>query len=456
MGGLDGKQRKSKSLLVLYWMIGIITVLVSLTECMIIVTHSFQDTTLQKQRIRYSSAIQYAEEKKYDKVDAAHYYVVGLDGKVLYSNMERYPVGRKINLHTLSSSSNGGYGEDSIFSVPLLDDGKQFGTIIFVDKKTRKISKGVIITEIIPLLTMTFVVLLCLFLCYKQVDKEIYHPISNLIKDIDVIINGNYQNPIRYNKQKNVCGVLTQKVEMLRDELFNYIKQVEVLHKNEKILLACVSHDLKTPISTIMGSAEMIRDNNSLNREGILHYVNIILGKTELLIKLINDILKQANAEFVPVALEKEEIYSEQFVEMVKKEMDEDIRHTGLMIEWGEVSNVLLNIDVHKIMQVFQNIFENSIKYTQSGGKITVTFALEDEWLAVEITDNGQGIAAVDIPFIFERFYRGEKARTQRDKTGSGLGLSIVKSILKQHGSKVECDSILGEGTTIYFQLPLA
>ena len=62
--------------------------------------------------------------------------------------------------------------------------------------------------------------------------------------------------------------------------------------------------------------------------------------------------------------LEKEEIYSEQFVEMVKKEMDEDIRHTGLMIEWGEVSNVLLNIDVHKIMQVFQNIFENSIKYT--------------------------------------------------------------------------------------------
>ncbi len=133
-----------------------------------------------------------------------------------------------------------------------------------------------------------------------------------------------------------------------------------------------------------------------------------------------------------------------------------DIQGSGLELKVDEIPDVLLDIAPDRIFQVFQNIIGNSIKYTPKGGFIHIKFEQCRDALAVEITDNGQGIAATDIPFVFDRFYRGEKARTQKEIGGSGLGLSIVRSIIERYGGRVECDSVLGQGTSIRFLLPLA
>ena len=129
---------------------------------------------------------------------------------------------------------------------------------------------------------------------------------------------------------------------------------------------------------------------------------------------------------------------------------------SGLELNVDEIPQVLLNISPDSIFKVFQNIIGNSIKYTPSGGFIHISFELHKDALAVKITDNGYGIDAFDIPFIFDLFYRGQKAKMQKEIIGSGLGLSSVRKIIERHGQSVECDSILGKGTTIRFMLPEA
>lgn len=456
MGELEVKKSINSRLRILLMLMGFISLLFFLATSVCIVLHSGKTITLQEQRIMYSKVVKYAETKAYRKIGEYSYYIVGLDGVVFQSSIEKYPVGRRVNLHTLSTSSADVNGEQTIFITPLLDAQGQFGTMVIIGKQSKAISLLPIVNEIAPLIVLLIIIFICLFLIKRYIKREIIGPIKNLVEDLDATLKGNYQCSIHQANHKNEFGVLSCKVEMLRDELVNYTRQAELLHENEKMLLACVSHDLKTPISTIMGSAEMIRDSNSISKDGILHYVEIILRKSQLLTKLINDILNQENAELDTLKLNQKEIYARKFMEDVRKELVEDVDNRGLEMEWGEVPDVLLNIVPDRIFQVFQNVIENSIKYTQPGGKIEVSFNLEYNSLAVNIADNGQGIAAVDIPFVFERFYRGEKARTQKEKTGSGLGLSIVKNILEHHGTRVECDSVLGEGTTIHFTLPLA
>lgn len=268
------------------------------------------------------------------------------------------------------------------------------------------------------------------------------------------ILKGNYHSCIDY-KEKNELEELCEKIIFLRDELENNSIQSKKLLENERMLLASISHDLKTPIATIIGCAEGIRDGVVQKPADIRRYVKIILNKSELLIKLINDILVQTHTE-VNKSFSPKEVYSRKFILDVLGELSSDVNESGLELKVDDIPNILLNIEPDHIFQVFQNIIGNSIKYTPKGGYIHIGFEQCENALAVEITDNGQGIAANDIPFVFDRFYRGEKARTQREIGGSGLGLSIVRNIIEQHGGKVECDSMLGHGATIRFLLPIS
>jgi signal transduction histidine kinase len=240
----------------------------------------------------------------------------------------------------------------------------------------------------------------------------------------------------------------------MRDELEAGARREKHMLDNEKLLLACISHDLKTPLAAISGYAEEIRDGFADSQEKINRYVGLVLKKVQVLSKLIDDILDHSKAELHEFSIEKQEIYSKNYFSDVLGDISLDLAHSGIIFKVAEIPNVLLEIDRKRILQVLQNIISNSLKYTKKGGFIEVSFTLSEKEFIVSIKDNGDGIAAGDLPFVFDKFYRGEKARTQ-NIPGSGLGLNIAKYIVENHGGRIECDSVLYAGTTMGFSLPI-
>ncbi|MDD5934881.1 MAG: HAMP domain-containing sensor histidine kinase [Clostridiales bacterium] len=406
-------------------------------------------------RIEFADAVEAAEKEEFEFLASYECFVTDLTGTVLYSNTEDVRKGQHLNLHSLSTEKE----QDSIhntkkkFISPLQNNQTLSGMlVIYYTIHTTS-------TQFEPILLLPYVLSLIIIFGVVQIQRlvkqRVFQPILAMNRLCDHVMKGNYQGTIPYD-QEDEMGMLSRKLEMVQEELKNSIEHAELLDENEKLLLACVSHDLKTPISTIIGCAEGIESGMIKNQEGLTRYSKIILAKARLLTRMIEEILEFTSAKMDSLLLQKKEVYAQEYIQGVLKQLQVDVQKSGLDLSWGEIPNVLLHIAPNRIYQVFQNIIGNSMKYTNQAGKIAVCCFLWEQNLVVEITDNGQGIAAADIPFVFDRFYRGEKARTQKDTTGSGLGLSIVKSIVERHGGKVECESVLSQGTTIRFTLPMS
>ena len=156
--------------------------------------------------------------------------------------------------------------------------------------------------------------------------------------------------------------------------------------------------------------------------------------------------------------IQRRETYADAFFEELFREYQQEAQALRYQFSYELPPKVLILMDADRIAQVVQNIVGNAVKYGKENDcKIRVAFEIleqENRILIVSISDNGKGIAAVDLPFIFDLFYRGDKARTQ-NIPGAGMGLNISKYIVEQHGGTIECDSVVGIGTTISFSLPI-
>lgn len=292
---------------------------------------------------------------------------------------------------------------------------------------------------------------------YKKVKNTVFKPIQQLNNATKTILEGDFTIPLRYDYEDET-GILCHNFEQMRGELLEYNRREQEIREKEKVLLACISHDLKTPLASILGYVEGIKSHLVTEKEGIERYCDIILEKVHLLSRLIHDILEQTKTELDEFPIKKEELYADEFFSSFLEELSIEVEKEDRELQINEVPRVILTVDKYRIQQVMNNIIGNSVKYSKPKTKISIQFSLE-EWngrkeLIVIIEDNGKGIDSIDIPFIFDKFYRGEKARTQ-DIPGSGLGLYITKYIITKHEGRIECDSILGIGTTILFSLPL-
>jgi signal transduction histidine kinase len=222
------------------------------------------------------------------------------------------------------------------------------------------------------------------------------------------------------------------------------------------MLFASLSHDLKTPLASIYNYAESIRYGVVKEPSDIEKYTDIIIKKSKELTKAIEDILAHVQTQMRQMSIKKEELYTKPFFEKLLVETAVDVTAKGLTLEScylnQEIPNILINADPVRLAQVFQNIIGNSLKYTPSGGRITVSVVAVQNELRVSVEDNGSGIRSEDVPFVFEAFFRGEKSRDP-NVSGSGLGLSIAKYIVEEHGGKITCESVFGEGTKIVFSI---
>lgn len=230
--------------------------------------------------------------------------------------------------------------------------------------------------------------------------------------------------------------------------------------------VANVSHELRTPLTGIKGAAETIHDNSDMPEELISHFLEMIITEADRMTRIVHDLLMLSRLDnnrvswqistFSPIELMNNR------VEIMQHEAK--IHNQHLVVEKIRTSVPDISGDREKIDQVLTNIIQNAIKYTHDGGTVTVSVGsrsikgdneLKDgQYIMFSIEDNGMGIPEDDIPHIFERFYRVEKARSS-EKGGTGLGLAISKDIIVSHGGNITISSELDKGTRVNIYLPI-
>jgi signal transduction histidine kinase len=408
-------------------------------------------------RVSLNSIVNAAENGTLKGFKNDCYTLFGLDGTVIAANRCDYQIGEKIDLHTLSGINEiaeNGQKSTVDFISPVIINGKQTGTLLVTVKKTD--FEAGLANRILPLLPIVFlIVAVCtlLIFLFRLIKNDLLAPSTLLHEATKNILKGDLSTKLSYDYDGE-AGALCHDFEAMRDELESGARREKQMLDNEKLLLTCISHDLKTPLAAISGYAEEIRDGFADSQEKMNRNVGMVLKKVQVLSKLIDDILDHSKTELHEFSIEKQELYSFDYFSDVLGDISLDLACSGISFKAGEIPNVLIEIDAKRIFQVLQNIISNSVKYTKKGGLIEVSFTVSEKELIVSIKDNGEGIAAGDLPFIFDKFYRGEKARTQ-NIPGSGLGLNIAKYIVENHGGRIECDSVLYAGTTISFSLPI-
>ncbi|HET9394016.1 MAG TPA: HAMP domain-containing sensor histidine kinase [Candidatus Rubrimentiphilum sp.] len=225
------------------------------------------------------------------------------------------------------------------------------------------------------------------------------------------------------------------------------IDEIEQL-KNE--LVSTVSHELKTPLATIKAYAATLRQNPELYADKREEYLKIVEEQADRLSRLIEDLLLVTRVEADQLLKRRATVKLDTVLREAIAEIHFDKNLHAITCETGDVS---VSGDPDRLRDLFRNLVENAIKYSPAGGAIAVHARPENGGTRIEITDSGIGIAAEDLPYIFERFFRVESEMTST-VGGSGLGLYIVSAIVRAHGGTIEARSEPGRGTTFSILLP--
>ncbi|SER44040.1 ATP-binding protein [Salisediminibacterium halotolerans] len=229
----------------------------------------------------------------------------------------------------------------------------------------------------------------------------------------------------------------------------------ERLHdKLRKDFLANVSHELRTPISMLQGYSEAIVDDVVESDEEKREMAQIIHDESLRIGRLVNELLDIARMEAGHIQLNYEELDMTEFAERILRKFQGVAKeHDVELIGDIQPSEYKLKADSDRMEQVLTNLTDNAIRHTSENGSVTLRVLPENAGVRIDIEDTGAGINEEDLPFVFERFYKADKART-RGNTGTGLGLAIVKNIVQAHGGKVSAHSKVGEGTTFSVWIP--
>lgn len=251
---------------------------------------------------------------------------------------------------------------------------------------------------------------------------------------------------------------LCRDFEEMRRRLKESAEEKLVLDKENKELISNISHDLKTPITAVKGYVEGIMDGVADTPEKMDRYVRTIYNKTVEMDHLINELTFYSKIDTNRIPYTFSKLNVEDYFSDCAEEVGLELETRGIQLCYANYvdSDVQVIADGEQIRRVIHNIISNAIKYMDRGkgmkGIIQIRVKDVGDFVQVEIEDNGKGIAAKDLPYIFDRFYRTDVSRNSA-KGGSGIGLSIVRKILEDHGGKVWATSREDIGTIMYFVL---
>lgn len=233
------------------------------------------------------------------------------------------------------------------------------------------------------------------------------------------------------------------------------IRDTSESHRLDKMrtdFVANISHELRTPLVTLQGYSEAIIDGITESDEATKEFASIIYDESLRLARLVNDLLDLARIESGKETMHFTSFDIGDFLPRVMRKFNQMASEKEIRLQ-TDAPHRLIEADGDRLEQVFTNLIGNAIAHTDSG-EIRIEATEETEGLRIQLTDTGHGIPKEDLPFVFERFYKADKARTSGSKTGTGIGLAIVKNVVDAHHGKVSVSSTLGVGTTFEIYLP--
>ncbi len=244
---------------------------------------------------------------------------------------------------------------------------------------------------------------------------------------------------VPYTEREDEIGVLARSFNLL-------LERMERLFQTQQQLLADVSHELRTPLTAIRGNVDLMRRMGEGDEESL----DIILEELERMTRLVGDLLLLARADAGGIPIERKRVEVDPLLfEIYHQVMMLDLQVT---VTLDEIDQVCVMGDPDRLKQLMWNLVSNAIKYTPAGGEVHLRLSKDNGWARFEVQDTGKGISPQELPYIFDRFYRVDKSRSQ---SGAGLGLSIARYIAQAHGGSIEVDSEVGAGTTFTTLLPL-
>lgn len=308
---------------------------------------------------------------------------------------------------------------------------------------------GLIIGIIILIFIISTIVLS--FITSKTISK----PIKKLALGANEIANGNLNYKIDY-KSTNELGQTVDAFNHMSQQLKSSINEQNRLEATRKEMIAGVAHDLRTPLTSIKGYVEGLRDGIANTPEMQSRYLSTIYSSALSMERLLDDLLTISRLELGTIELHKEKINIINFLDDCANELSFELEKQNFDFSYNNPNNeeVITELDEESFTRVIRNIISNSIKYARKDikGKIEMNVSVYAKSVIISISDNGIGLDEESLPRIFETYYRADKART-RVHEGSGIGLAVCKQIVELHGGNIWASSIEGEGLTIYISL---
>lgn len=395
--------------------------------------------------------------KYLDDITLAEVYVIRKDG-------EPFTCGKNPNSEKKASSIVQGYaeqvfetekpvlekvkneeGKNILYAAePVFENGELVSALVMVDSFEME-RENLIFPLLVLLVCLILAIILSIFLILFLV-KRFMKPIHKIAFVTKELANGNYQTKVG-SYEDNEIGVLAKETDILAEKLDESRKESERMHKMQKDYISNISHELRTPVAVIRSSLEAIKDG--MVEEGEMPvYQDQILAETVSLQRLINDMLELSR-------LENEDFPIEKDVMNLYEALEDSIRSVRLLakehrieIEYNHKGETwMIDGDYGRIRQMFIIVLENAVKYSQDNTKIKIDAVEKGRECFVSVQDQGCGIAKEDQELIFEKFYRTSNVK----RTGTGLGLVIMKNIAKRHSIDFRLTSEIGKGTKILF-----
>lgn len=265
-------------------------------------------------------------------------------------------------------------------------------------------------------------------------------------------VNGEYISlRVRFALIRRESGFISGLVAVLHDTT-----EQEKEERERRLFVSNVSHELRTPLTSVKSYLEAL-DEGALYEPVAPDFIKVSLNETNRMMRMVTDLLHLSRIDNATSHLDVELINFTAFITFILNRFDkmrsQDQEKKYELVRDYPITSVWIEIDTDKMTQVIDNILNNAIKYSPDGGKITVTMKTTDDQMILSISDQGLGIPKEDLPKIFDRFYRVDKARS-RAQGGTGLGLAIAKEIIKQHNGFIWAKSEYGKGSTFTIVLP--
>lgn len=325
------------------------------------------------------------------------------------------------------------------------------GSVFIVTKVNSLISRHLLIDMFVAIIVILIFTSLMLT---QWIHKGVFEPINELNVAMRKIKEGNFDYVLETDA-KGEIGDLYRNYEDMRLRLKESTEENIQHEKQNKELVSNISHDLKTPITAIKGYVEGIMDGVADTPEKMDRYIRTIYNKANEMDRLINELTFYSKIDTNRIPYTFNKIHISDYFEDCVDELSVELDSSGISLTYFNYleEDAVVIADAEQLKRVINNIVSNSLKYMDKPkGVINIRLRDVGDFIQIEIEDNGKGIAQKDLANIFERFYRTDASRNS-SKGGSGIGLSIVKKIMEDHGGQVWATSKEGTGTTMYLAL---